>query len=97
MVFINNFDDLLFFLENDSLTIIKVIGETPDSLTDFQAIELGIIQRDTAHVPAKENVFDNSYIKSRDSNYPLDINNLIMIPYTNELYSINSGMVEKEK
>ena len=96
-IYANNFDDLLFFLENDSLTIIKAIGETPDSLTDFQAIELGIIARDTAYVLAKENVFDNSYIKSRNNNYPLDINNLIMIPYTNKLYSISSGMIEKGK
>jgi len=96
-IYANNFEDLLFFLENDSLLIIKAIGETPDSLTDFQAIELGIIARDTAYVTAKENVFDNSYIESRDNNYPLDINNLIRIPYTNELYSINSGMIEKGK
>ncbi len=96
-LFANNFQDLIYFLENDSITIIKAIGETPDSLTDFQAIELGVIERDTTYVLAKENVFDDAYIKSRDNNFPLNINNLINVPYTNETYSINAGMIEKSK
>mgnify|MGYP001500037880 CR=1 FL=1 len=96
-LFANNFQDLIYFLENDSITIIKAIGETPDSLTDLQAIELGVIERDTTYMLAKENVFDDAYIKSRDNNFPLNINNLINVPYTNETYSINAGMIEKSK
>ena len=30
-VYANNFDSLFYFLENDSMPIIKAIGETPDS------------------------------------------------------------------
>ena len=52
-VFADNFENLIEFLEFDSIPIIKAIGETPDSLTDSQALQLGIISRDTAYVLAK--------------------------------------------
>ena len=58
----SNFELLLDFLENDSMVIVKAIGETPDSLTDAQALELEIISRDTAYVLAKKTVFDDFMI-----------------------------------
>ena len=72
----NNFESLLDFLENDSMVIINKKGETPDTLTDAQALELNIISRDTAYVLAKETVFDAAYLNSRKNKFPLDINNL---------------------
>jgi len=93
----NNFESLLDFLENDSIVIVKAIGETPDTLTDAQALELGIISRDTAYVLAKETVFDEAYINSRNEKYPLNLTRLTNIPHSEELYSVDAGMVEKGK
>jgi hypothetical protein len=93
----NNFRALLDFLENDSMAIVKAIGETPDSLTDAQALELNIISRDTTYVLAKETVFDAAYLNSRDEKYPLDLTTLTNVPHSKELYSIDAGMVEKGK
>ena len=93
----NNFESLLDFLENDSMVIVKAIGETPDSLTDAQALELGIISRDTAYVLAKETVFDEAYLSSRNEKYPLNLTTLTNIPHSEELYSINAGRIEKGK
>ncbi len=95
--FADNFNTLRDFLENDSISIVKAIGETPDSLNDDQALALGIISRDTSYVLAKETVFDNAYINSRNKNFSLDINNLNTVPHSNEVYSIDAGMVEKGK
>jgi len=95
--FADNFEALTHFLENDSISIVKAIGETPDTLTDVQALELGIISRDTAYVLAKETVFDEAYLDGRNENFPLDIANLTTIPYSNEVYSIDAGQVEKGK
>lgn len=47
-----NFAELTHFLQNDSLTIIKAIGNVPDSLTEVEAVEQGIVIRDTSLVPA---------------------------------------------
>ena len=95
----NNFESLMNFLENDSIPIIKAIGKTPDSLdiTDSQALEEGIISRDTTYVLAKTSVFDNAYLKSRNDKYPLALTTLTQVPYSNKLYNIESGVVEKGK
>jgi hypothetical protein len=93
----NNFESLLDFLENDSMVIVKAIGETPDSLTDVQALELGIISRDTAYVLAKETVFDDAYLSSRNKKHPLNLTTLTNIPHSEELYSVDAGRVEKGK
>tara|TARA_B110000240_G_scaffold190676_1_gene232178 strand:- start:1477 stop:2094 length:618 start_codon:yes stop_codon:yes gene_type:complete len=93
----NNFESLIDFLENDSMAIVKAIGETPDTLTDEQALELGIISRDTAYVLAKESVFDEAYLNSRNEKFPLDLSELTTVPYSNENYSFDAGMVEKGK
>jgi len=102
-VFADNFNSLLDFLENDSTTIIKSVGETPDSLvngkqiTDAQALEMGLISRDTLYVSAKESIFDENYIKSRDKKYPFDINTISLIPFTEQQYNIDANVIEKGK
>ena len=59
-IFANNFESLIYFLENDSMPIVKATGETPDSLingvqiSDELALELGLISRDTSYVLAKK-------------------------------------------
>ena len=93
----NNFESLINFLENDSMAIVKAIGETPDSLTDAQALELGIISRDTAYVLAKETVFDEAYLSSRNEEFPLDLSALTSVPHSDQKYSVDAGMVEKGK
>jgi hypothetical protein len=93
----NNFDVLIDFLENDSMPIVKAIGETPDTLTDVQALELGIISRDTAYILAKETVFDNVYLNSRNKKFPLELAALTQVPHSDENYNINAGIVEKGK
>tara|TARA_B100000902_G_C27309521_1_gene917539 strand:- start:340 stop:978 length:639 start_codon:yes stop_codon:yes gene_type:complete len=99
--FADSFDDLSNFLLNDSMPIIKATGETPDSLingiqmSDELALELGLITRDTAYVPAIKTVFDATYLESRKNEFPLDIDKLSTIPYTNITYNIDAGQVEK--
>ena len=93
----NNFESLIDFLENDSMAIVKAIGETPDTLTDAQALELGIISRDTAYVLAKETVFDEAYLTSRNEKFPLDLSALTAVPHSDKNYSVDAGMVEKGK
>jgi hypothetical protein len=99
--FADNFENLIYFLENDSMSIIKATGETPDSLingtqmSDELALKLGLISRDTAYVTAKETVFDANYMDSRKSEFPLNINQLTTIPYSNTTYNIDAGQVEK--
>ena len=59
--FADNFDSLMIFLNSDSIAVIKSEGEAPDSLTELQALEAGIISRDTIFVDAKSHVFNEIY------------------------------------
>ena len=102
-VFADNFNSLLDFLENDSTTIIKSVGETPDSLingqqiSDAQALEMGLISRDTIYVSAMESIFDENYLRSRENKYPFDLNTLSIIPFTDKQYNIDANVIEKGK
>jgi len=91
----DNFEKLDYFLRFEKIVTVKAIGETPDSLTDAQAIEMGIISRDTTYALAKESVFDKTYLNNRKKDFPLDIDNLFSIPHTEEKYNISAGEIEK--
>lgn len=58
---------------------------------------MGLISRDTFYVSAKESVFNEDYLSSRDNNYLFDINQLSLIPNTNTEYNISADVIEKEK
>ena len=102
-VFADNFNTLIDFLEKDSTTIIKSVGETPDSLingqqiTDAQALEMGLISRDTFYVSAMESIFDENYLNTRDKKFPFDINTIAQIPFSNKQYNIDANVIEKGK
>jgi len=83
----NNFEELLHFLHNDSLTIVKAIGNVPDSLTEAEAVERGIVIRDTSLVPAIT-IFEEDFA----------IDSLAIVPFSNgESFKMSAGVIEKNK
>ena len=82
-----NFPELINFVQNDSLTIIKAIGNVPDSLTEVQAVEMGIVIRDTALIPASS-IFAVGF--AADS--------LKYVPFAGgDEFKIQAGVIEKNK
>jgi hypothetical protein len=82
-----NFNELLHFLQADSLTIVKAIGNVPDTLTEAEAVAQGIVIRDTSLVPASSIFPDN---------YPLD--SLQIIPFSGgNHFKMKAGQIEKNK
>ncbi|MDA3779421.1 MAG: hypothetical protein PF487_04240 [Bacteroidales bacterium] len=64
--FIGSFDTLINFIENDSMSIIKAIGNIPDSLlesgwTEKLALKEGLIIRDTVKVCIKDSLFKDNF------------------------------------
>ncbi len=96
-VYANDFNSLLSFVKNDSLTVVKAMGETPDSLTEDQALKKGIISRDTIFVPVFQTIFNTDYLANRDNRFPFDLDMLSKVPFSNETYNIESGYIEKGK
>lgn len=96
-VYANDFNSLLSFVKNDSLTVVKAVGETPDSLTENEALKKGIISRDTIFVPVFQTIFNTDYLANRDNRFPFDLDMLSKVPFSNETYNIESGYIEKGK
>ena len=97
-VYADNFNTLLDFIENDSIALINAIGETPDSLSEEQALEAGIISRDTVFVSASESIFSEEYLNTRDDRFAFDLNNLPEVPFSQgKQFSIEAGNIEKGK
>jgi len=96
-VYAGDFNSLLSFVKNDSLAVVKAIGETPDSLTEDQALLAGIISRDTVFVPVYQTIFNKDYLDTRDSRFPFDLEKLSMVPFSDETFNIESGNIEKGK
>ncbi len=86
-VYTGNFDTLLNFLKYDSLPLVKMIGQIPDELLDSisekQAVEMGLIVRDTVYIPVHDSILKN-----------VNIDSLPYIPYTNVKFELQAGEIE---
>jgi len=84
-----SFDTLLTFLKNDSLPLVKKVGNLTDSMieagiTETKALALGIIRRDTIRVAVDDSLFKESY--------PID--SLPFVPYSGGAkFEMGAGIV----
>ncbi|MFO7790183.1 MAG: hypothetical protein R6V32_06390 [Bacteroidales bacterium] len=60
-----HFDSLINFIKEEKMPVVKKDGFVPDTLTEKEAVELGIVERDTFHMPYTDTLFKNP-------GYPLD-------------------------
>ncbi len=89
-------DTLAMFILQDSMPIVKAIGDRPDTLTEAKALELGIMKRDTIQVWAKEKIFNSKYLATRNSQFALAVDSFEYIPFTKgEKFNMSVGEVEK--
>ena len=70
--FTGNFDTLIGFVKNDSIPMVKAIGSVPDSLTEKEALKLGIISRDTSFISTLDSLYEDGYA----------IDSLQFVPFT---------------
>jgi hypothetical protein len=86
-LFNSDIDSLLQFIKTDSLAVIRAIGTVPDSLTEADAVRLGIVQRDTIWVRA----IDSLLTRTR---YPLD--SLPYVPFSGgQRFTMDAGTIER--
>ncbi len=70
--FTSDFDTLIDFVKNDSIPMVKAIGSVPDSLTEREALKLGIISRDTSYMSTLDSLYEDGYA----------IDSLQFVPFT---------------
>jgi len=69
-----SFDTLVDFYLNDQMPLVFKSGAVPDTLTEDQALEMGIITRDTTLIAIKDTL-----LKDVEN---FDINKLVLVPFT---------------
>lgn len=71
--FTADFDSLIDFVKHDSIPMVKAVGSVPDTLTEKEALKMGIIRRDTSYVMTLDSLFSKGYA----------IDSLPIVPFTN--------------
>ncbi|MBL4585974.1 MAG: hypothetical protein JKX84_02800 [Flavobacteriales bacterium] len=80
-----NFDTLFNFVSNDSFPVIMAMGTVPDTLTEQQAVDMGLVTRDTIHVSVRDSLFKIGG----------DMNDVRLIPYSTQPFKMEAGLIEK--
>ena len=94
--FANNFDSLLNFVQNEKLMQVQAFGELPDSMIgkEKEAIELGIIRRDTFYVDVEEHIFLSKDAQKKRA-FPYYFDSIPFIPFTNKKFKLEAGTIDK--
>jgi hypothetical protein len=80
-----SFDTLIGFVQADSFKVVQAFGFVPDGYTEKQALEEGIIKRDTVRISVKDSLYVDEY----------PIEKLRYVPFTdNEEFKMAAGQIE---
>ncbi len=93
-----SYDTLMDFLRNDSLSFVKMEGMRPDTLTEKEALERGIIQRDTLYAPVLDSLFnpnDKGNFKKEDRAYRFSPDSLPYKHGTDKKFIMDAGTIEE--
>jgi len=85
-----SFDTLIDFYNNSKMPMVLKHGTAPDTLTEEQALEMGLITRDTSYIAIKDTLFKD---------LPgFDINKIPYVPFSqNKKFDMQAGTVTKAK
>lgn len=86
-------DTLLNFVKYDSLPEIRAVGDIPDTLTESEALQLGIISRDTFFVSVEEVKFTEARLLEK-RNYPFDPDLMFIAPYSGKPFVLQAGFID---
>lgn len=80
------------FVRTGTIPMIRAIGQVPDTLTELEALELGIIVRDTLNVPALDSLFLTAKAQE-DRAYPFDVERLTVSPVSGKPWVLKAGVI----
>jgi len=90
------FKDLLHFVKRDSFPVIMAMGSVPDTLSEEEAVKMGLVTRDTIYLNVKDSIYSPNYLKGRKSAFYID--SLPYIPFgQGVIFDFDAGEVEKGK
>ncbi len=98
----SSFDTLLHFLQKDSIQFVRIYGPdsvtVPDTLTQRQAIDEGILQRDTVLTPVSDSLFDEDQgklVREGERAYPFIADSLPYKRGSGKKFILKAGKVDQ--
>lgn len=89
----NDLNTLREFVRSGTIPMVRAIGQVPDTLTEAQALEMGIIVRDTIPAPALDSLFKTT--KAMEGRvYAFDPSQFGIQPVAKEPYIMRAGMIQ---
>lgn len=93
-VYATRFDSLINFVRLDSFKVVKAIGMVPDTLTEMEALELGLVSRDTTMAAVQDSIFGTRYLKDHHGEFFLD--SLPYVPFGGgATFDMQTGEIER--
>lgn len=90
--FTGNLGVLQEFVRSGTYPMIRAIGQVPDTLTEKDALALGIIVRDTIRVSVLDSTFRTR--KAMENRvYPFDVNTFVNSPVSGKPFLMTAGMI----
>lgn len=91
----NSYDSLLNFIKTDSFKVVKAIGMVPDTLTEAQALEMGLVSRDTIPFSVQDSIFGQRY-QTDDYHGKFILDSLPYVPFGGGAkYKLETGEIER--
>ena len=87
-------DSLVRFLKEGKMPIVKAIGTVPDTLSELEALELGLIVRDTSYVSVLQAKFLNNEAKE-ERTLPFKVDSFAYSPFSKEEFILQTGRINK--
>lgn len=91
----STWDTLLTFIKEDSLPVVLKTGNVPDTLTEQDALEMGLITRDTTYMPVRDSLF-------KENKFKYTIDQLVYVPFSTkkgevkpDSFKINAGAINR--
>lgn len=89
----SHWDTLENFILTGKIPMLKAFGEVPDTLTEGEALELGLIVRDTVYESVLEREFLSESARKR-RNYPFKVDSLRYVPFSDGVeFYMNAGTI----
>jgi hypothetical protein len=91
-VYTGNMEVLRGFVKSGTIPMVRSVGQVPDTLTEIDALKLGIIVRDTLQAPALDSLFLNARAQEGRA-YPFDANTFGLSPVSKQPYKLLAGSI----
>jgi len=90
--FAETMDTLVQFLDEGQLPFVRMIGYVPDTLSEAEALRMGLIYRDTTFLPAYDVLFP-------DRDRVAHMANFRYIPFTNRTheFTVDAGFITRHE